>query len=67
MLAAVIAALTVGPLTASLALWACHGLSAAAGFRFLTPVIPVFYDVDCYHFGAGSEILTRLRSCAGRS
>lgn len=31
--------------------------------------IPVdfFYDEDCYHHGAGSEILTSLRSCAGWS
>ena len=60
--------LTVGPLSASLALRACHGLSAAVGLRFLTSVYAsFFYDVDCYHLGAGTEILTRLQSCAGRS
>ena len=60
--------LSVGPLPASLALRACYDLSAAVGLRFLTSVYSIFFDgVDCYHLGASTEILTRLRSCAGRS
>lgn len=69
-MAAMIAVLTMGPLPVGLALRACHGLCAAVGLRFLTFVYSswfFFHDVDCYHLGSGSEILTSLRSCAGRS